>query len=228
MPHAFLGTQFDPRVLKKTADSQGCNGEGEGLVPQVSFKGQGLPSESLCLWDGHSDCRVWTLIKGVWTQKSYHEIFFYGYLSCRRNWASSLPFSKSPGFLPSIVLHAGPGTWPSFRFGSNPWCRFWFRQDCKPWPGNTCLTIPFGPDQKLRLVPTGRDGEDGRMWKIWDGFVMFVIVFFWCGPVENMSRNSFVPHSCTQLYSFTFLSLYLSTTPMCLEVRKRRQPHGHV
>eukprot|EP00439_Symbiodinium_sp_Y106_P087040 s244_g38.t1 len=23
-------------------------------------------------------------------------------------------------------------------------------KDCKPWPGNTCLTIPFGPDGKLR------------------------------------------------------------------------------
>ena len=61
------------------------------------------------------------------------------------------------------------------------------------------------------------------------GWIRYVCYcFFWCGPVENMSRNPFVPHSCTQLYSFTFLSLYLSTTPMCLEVRKRRQPHGHV
>ena len=35
-----------------------------------------------------------------------------------------------------------------------------------------------------------------------------LLLFFLCGPVENMSRNSFVPHSCTQLYSsHSFLSI---------------------
>ena len=98
-------------------------------------------------------------------------IYIYKYLSCRSN-CTGLPFKKSD--FESIVVHAGfpkhvpmvegyLGEWKLtiLPFGVKSMVKIWFRQDCKPWPGNTKLTIPFGPDQKLRLDNWGMGRMEG-------------------------------------------------------------------